>query len=957
MTKETAPADICLILEGTYPYVTGGVSAWTHRLITHLPEFRFHLLCLVPDEEPRRWAYPKPGNVVGQTDVGLSTLPDGGVTSSVFGTSTPQSLFDGIASFHHDLLGGDPSGFPDLFRQFAKVSDHAGLFLDLLTSRPSWKILQDLYTQQFHEESFLDFFWMWRTTHVPLFRVLSLPIPKAGAYHALSTGYAGMLGVMGNLAHQRPFLLTEHGIYTRERRIEIALAEWIESQRFAGGTIRPVSETVRGFWMRIFEQIGRIVYHHADPVITLFEGNRDVEIREGADPDRVRIIPNGISLSEGRPRSPRLPGEDRIVALIGRVVPIKDVKTFLLAAHIVGEQEASVRFLVLGPTDQDPDYAAECRELSESLDLAEKVTFTGNVDLSRYYPDIDILVLTSLSESQPLVIMEAYASGIPVVASRVGACEDPDRPNPHRQVSGAFRHPHRRRQSPGNGARHPEASAGSGSGDAHGGHRPAANGSVLQGNRRLRRLPGALQGKARIMAGIGFALRKLLGREELSSVLTGFFLSAIVAAGPWILTTVGLLVIGSAGASSFVDAEHYLRFRSIVTFLFAASLILSSPLQIPMTRTLADRFYAKDTSSVRSLLFTTLALAFLPGLALAAIAVATLRLPPAESLATVDLFLVLTALWITTAFITTLRDYNSVGLAFLLGNAASIAGVFKGAQYGDLAGALTGYTIGQGLILTILLVRFVIEFSGPIRWDMAGIRFLAVRWDLAVLGFFLNFGIWIDKILYWYGPGSEKIVGFIRMNKDYDIGMFFALLMVIPTLALFVAYFETGFYEQYRFFFAVIHGGYPFREIERAKERMLRFLRQALSYMIKIQGSITLLVLLNAHNILAFFHADFLSLPVFRIGSMGAFLQVIFILEVTLLLYLNRGDVVLKLAFVLFASNLLLTLVCLAADSRFEGMGYFLACFLVALWGYRDLDIAFREFEYTVFMRQPVSGA
>lgn len=69
------------------------------------------------------------------------------------------------------------------------------------------------------------------------------------------------------------------------------------------------------------------------------------------------------------------------------------------------------------------------------------------------------------------------------------------------------------------------------------------------------------------MAGIGFALRKLLGREELSSVLTGFFLSAIVAAGPWILTTVGLLVIGSAGASSFVDAEHYLRFRSIVTFL------------------------------------------------------------------------------------------------------------------------------------------------------------------------------------------------------------------------------------------------------------------------------------------------------------------------------------------------------------------------------------------------------
>ncbi len=459
------------------------------------------------------------------------------------------------------------------------------------------------------------------------------------------------------------------------------------------------------------------------------------------------------------------------------------------------------------------------------------------------------------------------------------------------------------------------------------------------------------------MAGIGFALRKLLLREELSSILTGFFLSAIVAAGPWILTSVGLLIIGSAGASSFSDAEHYLRFRSIVTFLFAASLILSSPLQIPMTRYLADRFYAKDYTGVRSLLFTALALAFFPCLVLGVAAVAILPLAPLESLATVDLFLVLTALWITTAFVSTLRDYSSVGLAFLLGNVASIAGVYEGGRYGDLAGALTGYAIGQGLILAILLARFLVEFPGPLRWDRAGVRFLAARWDLTILGLFLSLGIWIDKILYWYGPGSEKVVGFIRMNKNYDIGMFFALLVVIPTLALFVAYFETGFYEQYRFFFAVIHGGYPLREIERAKDRMLRFLRQALSYMIKIQGSITLLVLLNAHNILAFFHADLLSLPVFRIGSMGAFLQVLFVLEATLLLYLNRGDVVLKLVFVLFASNLLLTLVFLAAGSRFEGMGYFLACFLVALWGYQDLDTAFREFEYTVFMRQPLVGA
>ncbi|MHB1606543.1 MAG: exopolysaccharide Pel transporter PelG [Leptospirales bacterium] len=458
------------------------------------------------------------------------------------------------------------------------------------------------------------------------------------------------------------------------------------------------------------------------------------------------------------------------------------------------------------------------------------------------------------------------------------------------------------------------------------------------------------------MAGIGFALRKLLVREELSSILTGFFLSAIVAAGPWILTSVGLLIIGSAGSSSFEDYGHYLQFRSLVTFLFATTLILTSPLQIPLTRYLADRFYGKEYGAVRSLLFTAIILSFIPGIPLGFLGLYFLHLPLLESLATFDLYLVLTALWITSAFISTLRDYNAVGLAFLLGNVTSIGGVILGARHGGVMGSLIGYTLGQGVILAILLVRFLIEFPGEIRWEKAGVSFIFFRWDLTLMGLFLSLGIWIDKILYWYGPGSEPVLGYIRMNKDYDIGMFFALLMIIPTLALFIAYFETGFYEQYRFYFSVIHGGYPFREIERAKERMILFLRQALAFIIKIQGSITLLVLMNGHHILSFFHSDLLSLPIFRIGSMGALLQVLFVLETTLLLYLNRGDIVLKLAIVLFCSNFFLTLLFMELGFRFEGMGYFLACFLVSLWGYKDLDTAFREFEYIVFMRQAVSS-
>ncbi|EQD32167.1 lipopolysaccharide N-acetylglucosaminyltransferase, partial [mine drainage metagenome] len=63
--------DICLILEGTYPYVTGGVSSWTHQLIMSLPEFTFHLHCLIAEKEAGPWLFPRPNNVIGVTNLTL----------------------------------------------------------------------------------------------------------------------------------------------------------------------------------------------------------------------------------------------------------------------------------------------------------------------------------------------------------------------------------------------------------------------------------------------------------------------------------------------------------------------------------------------------------------------------------------------------------------------------------------------------------------------------------------------------------------------------------------------------------------------------------------------------------------------------------------------------------------------------------------------------------------------
>ncbi len=112
------------------------------------------------------------------------------------------------------------------------------------------------------------------------------------------------------------------------------------------------------------------------------------------------------------------------MALIGRVVPIKDVKTFITAAGLLRETIPELEALVLGPLDEDPEYAASCRALVTELGLDGCVTFTGTVNILDYLSRIHVVALTSLSESQPLVVLEAGAAGIPFVATNVGSCRE-----------------------------------------------------------------------------------------------------------------------------------------------------------------------------------------------------------------------------------------------------------------------------------------------------------------------------------------------------------------------------------------------------------------------------------------------------------------------------------------------------------------------------------------------------
>lgn len=425
--------DVLLLLEGTFPYVSGGVSSWVNQIIRGFPDIAFGGVFL----GSRRADYGEP----------KYALPDNLVHLQCHYLHEPQreaeqpaprpgdeAAFARSDALHERLRAARVAGAPDA--SLAGLLDglaaamRAGAALDraaFLHSEASWRRITREFRARCTDPSFVDYFWTVRIMHAPLWQLAAIveTAPAARALHAISTGYAGFLGALAARTRGRPFILTEHGIYTKERKIDLFHAQWVRDNRGVferrGGQIA----YFRDLWIRFFEALGRVTYAAADPIVSLYEANRRRQIADGAPPERTQAVPNGVDVARlAALRAKRAAGVPRVACLIGRVVPIKDVATFIRAMRAVVNRLPDAQGWIAGPEDEDPAYAQECRQLAEGLGLSAHVRFLGFQKIDELLPQVGVTVLSSISEALPLVILESFAAGVPCVATDVGACRE-----------------------------------------------------------------------------------------------------------------------------------------------------------------------------------------------------------------------------------------------------------------------------------------------------------------------------------------------------------------------------------------------------------------------------------------------------------------------------------------------------------------------------------------------------
>ena len=175
-TPKAESADVALVLEGTFPYVSGGVSSWINQIIRAYPEIRFAIVFLGSRRaDYKAFKYALPDNVVHFEE---------------------HYLYEDLNAHHQPAMrSGDPEAF-DLVNQLLDALGHGAdnvqtmhilrqLVLemrpggklkleDFLYSQRAWEIICTAYRDHCSDPSFVDFFWTVRIMHAPLWRLMEV---------------------------------------------------------------------------------------------------------------------------------------------------------------------------------------------------------------------------------------------------------------------------------------------------------------------------------------------------------------------------------------------------------------------------------------------------------------------------------------------------------------------------------------------------------------------------------------------------------------------------------------------------------------------------------------------------------------------------------------------------------------------------------------------------------------
>ncbi|MBA3823659.1 MAG: exopolysaccharide Pel transporter PelG [Ktedonobacterales bacterium] len=454
------------------------------------------------------------------------------------------------------------------------------------------------------------------------------------------------------------------------------------------------------------------------------------------------------------------------------------------------------------------------------------------------------------------------------------------------------------------------------------------------------------------MAGIGLRLQSVISKGTYLQSLTAYLSSAVISSGPWLSSVIALSVL-STSVVTFLSTDARLLLFATITYAFGVSLIASGAPQMVLTRYLADRLYAGDTSKIAATCSGML-------VAVAPLTVLTLPylifapFPLLYRLLSVSLAITLTYIWLVVVFLSAGRDYVRILLIFVFAYSLSVASIVVLGRSFGLIGSLGGFLLGQVVCLALLIARVLREFSPIDGIDFGFLRSIGGYWDLGLIGLLYGVGIWADNVVFWFAPSGVTVAHFFHLNPVYDSAKLIAYLCTIPASTSFLVHLESNFYRHYRDYFKHIRERGTLAQIIEHKDGMAEAAQSGLVRITLIQGSVGASVFLLAPNLARALHASAPWVGTLRILTVGVSVQIVMLAVFILLLYLDERRPALAVVATFTALSLGGSLVALPLGPGFFGLGYVLGAVVATFMGVLFLADRLRRLDFLTFMAQPL---
>jgi polysaccharide biosynthesis protein PelG len=436
------------------------------------------------------------------------------------------------------------------------------------------------------------------------------------------------------------------------------------------------------------------------------------------------------------------------------------------------------------------------------------------------------------------------------------------------------------------------------------------------------------------MTSINITIEEMTRRGTLSGVFGAYSYAALLVAGPWIFTVIGLFCLSAATCDG--NCIDLTIFRSIVIYNSMYALIVTSPLAFLSGRYVSEQLHSGCNDSVFYALVLSLVIFGLLTFGVAApFYIYATTLDAAEKIASIQNAIMIGCSWLLIPFLGALRAYNAVLVAF---GAGAVSMLVLGSVLRDpqVASLLLAFNSSFAITNLILLATVVRRFGNTVIID-AGLKDkLGKKWELPAAGAAYALGLWIDKIIMWHSApsGGLLVAGGLQTMPSYDTPMFWAQLSSIPVIAIFFVHVETRFSALVRAYHARMQQRASLRELN---EIVRNIATHVLSSMFGLFAALAIIA--GIMIMLSFVFMKELGLQPEYMGilrtclcSMAFYTSAMFCF--TFLLHLDLRRPALQIVAIFLVLNCLLTVALLPLGPAFYGYGNMIAATLSLLAGF-----------------------